>query len=172
MMIKQATATLSLCVMACVWIPFFSSCASLPEKWGRSLPHTNRKDAAKFISTIRPIRGDGEPHYLLGCYLQERNKHKLAIEEFMTTVELDLKHTNAYNAMGVSYDHLGEFTKSIEAYNAALKIDPKLDYVNNNLGFAHLLNGNSDLAIRSFKQAIALDVWKKTVPQQPGRPMQ
>ena len=54
-------------------------------------------------------------------------------------MEIDPSLTKAYNAIGVSYDSLGEFSRAIEAYNAALKVDPKLDYVNNNLGFAYLL---------------------------------
>jgi len=117
----------------------------------------HQKDASKFIGTIRPYRGDPESHYLLGCYLQERKKHKQAVEEFIKSVEIEPTHAKAYNGMGVSYDSLGEYAKAIEAYKSALKMDPKLDYVHNNLGYAYLLDGDLNSAIDSFKQAVALN---------------
>ena len=149
---KKIIAACLLLVIACVWIPLFSSCAFFRE---RNPYLIQQNDAAKFIGAIRPYRGDSESHYSFGCYLQERNKHELAVEEFLRAVEIK-PTAKAYNGMGVSYDSLRDYAKAIEAYNAALMMEPKLDYVYNNLGYAYLLNGDLESAIKNFKLAVAL----------------
>lgn len=154
---KKAGSTLLLFFMlSCSWFPLLSSCTFFHDPGGES-SLIRQRDTAKFFHGIRPYRGDTESHYLLGCYFQERNRHELAVEEFMIAVEIEPAHARSYNGMGVSYDSLGDFAKAIESYKKALDIDPELDYVHNNLGYAYLLNGNMELAVHSFKQAIALN---------------
>jgi tetratricopeptide (TPR) repeat protein len=134
----------------------FSSCTLFHHPGGKSYL-IKQKDTEKFFNSIRPHRKSAESHYLLGCYLQERNKHKLAVEEFMKAVKIEPTHAKAYNGMGVSHDSLGEFAKAIESYKVALELDPELDYVLNNLGYAHLLSGRWDLAIDRLQKAVALN---------------
>jgi len=45
-----------------------------------------------------------------------RGKHKPAIEECRIAVEIDPSHAKAYNAMGVSYDALGDHGRAVESY--------------------------------------------------------
>jgi tetratricopeptide (TPR) repeat protein len=59
--------------------------------------------------------------------------------------------------MGVTYDILKDFPRAIEAYKRALRLNPNLAYVQNNLGYSYLLQGNFDSAIDAFKAAIILD---------------
>ncbi|RJR32973.1 MAG: tetratricopeptide repeat protein [Desulfobacteraceae bacterium] len=151
---KSSIVTCFLSLVAFGLIPLFSSCAFFGETGGSSYP-VGQKDAAKFIGSIRPYHGDAESSYLFGCYLQERNKHNFAVEEFMRSVEIE-PSAKAYNGMGVSYASLEQYAKAIEAYNAALMAEPKLDYVYNNLGYAHLFNGDPESAIKNFKLAIVL----------------
>ena len=59
--------------------------------------------------------------------------------------------------MGVSYDNLRHYSQAIRCYKSALKVDPKLDYIYNNLGYSYLLKNKLDEAIVAFKKAIKLN---------------
>ena len=153
---KGIATTILFFFSACAIMFLFSACAMFQDSQRSSYALTG-KDAEKFVGTIRARHGAAESHYELGCYMQERRKHKPAIEEFKAAVEIDPSHVKAYNAMGVSYDALGEHGRAVESYEAALKVYPKLDYVLNNLGYSYLLQGRTDLAVENFKKALELD---------------
>ena len=70
---------------------------------------------------------------------------------------IDPTHAKAFNGMGVSYDHLGQFDLATESYSKALAINPNLHYVQNNLGYSLLLQGDVDNAITTFKKATTLN---------------
>ena len=111
----------------------------------------------KFLSSVRKIDGEAEAKYRMARYFQNKNKHKIAIEELKEVILIDPFFLKAYNALGVSYDKLREFKNAIHFYKLAIKIDPNLDYVYNNLGFSYLLRGDYDRAIDIFHKAIKLD---------------
>ena len=90
-------------------------------------------------------------------YFQKKKKHKIALEALKEVIQSDPSHVKAYNAMGVSYDYLGDFKKAVQSYKLALKINPNLDYVHNNLGYAYLLHEKYDDAIYAFQKAIELN---------------
>jgi len=114
-------------------------------------------DVIKFVSTIRPTRGNPDSHYLLARYYQKKGMHKEAIEEFKKIIAMAPLYKKAYNGLGVSYNQLGYFLEAIESYQSALSVDPKLDYVLNNLGYTYLKQGNYEAAVKALEQAIALD---------------
>ena len=87
----------------------------------------------------------------------KRGKHKFAVDELLNAIRKDPSFIKAYNALGVSYDHLGHFDLAVKSYKFALLLNPDLDYVHNNLGYSYLLNGNLDAAIDAFRKAVALD---------------
>jgi Tfp pilus assembly protein PilF len=153
---KVIVTTILFLFSACTMVLLFSACTMFRDSQ-RNTSVLTEQDAPKFIGSIQPLRGDAERHYGLGCYLQERKKHKPAIEEFRTAVEINPRNAKAYNAMGVSYDALGAHSRAVESYTAALAIDQKLDYVLNNLGYSYLLQDRLDLAIENFKKALDLD---------------
>jgi tetratricopeptide (TPR) repeat protein len=154
---KKAIATTILFLFSAFTLALLvSACALFQDPQKDSYVLTGQ-DAEKFIGSVRVHRGDAEHHYALACHLQERKRHKPAIEEFKMAVETDPGHVKAYNAMGVSYDALGDHARATASYAVALEIDQKLDYVLNNLGYSYLLQGRTDLAIENFKKAIALD---------------
>lgn len=105
----------------------------------------------------QPYRGNLDSHYLLASYYQERGKDKEAIEEFEKVLLIDPNYVKAYNGMGISYDHLGDFPRAIALYKKTLSLNPNLDYVQNNLGYSYLLQGSLDEAIDAFKKAIELN---------------
>ena len=115
------------------------------------------KDVQNFLSSIRKVDGNITAQYRLALHFQKRNRHKIAIEVLKEVIHADPIYVKAYNAMGVSYDYLGDYNRAINSYKLALKINPNLDYVYNNLGYSHLLNGNLDSAIDAFQKAITLN---------------
>jgi tetratricopeptide (TPR) repeat protein len=145
------------------------SCSSLREfvGWNTRSDSTETRnpfsddEIGSFLARVQPHQGDLDSYYGMGCYLQERGRHKLAIREFEKVIVLDPHHVRAYNQMAVSYDFLGDFPRAVENYEKALKVNPDLDYVHNNLGYSYLLQGNPDSAIAAFQRAIALDDEKK-----------
>lgn len=117
----------------------------------------SNKDLQSFLSSMRKIDGKTEARYMQALYLQKKNKHKIAIAILNEVIQKDPSYDKAYNAMGISYDYLGDYNNAIKSYKLALKINPDLDYVHNNLGYSHLLNGNLDSAIDAFQKAIVLN---------------
>ena len=90
-------------------------------------------DVQNLISSIRKVDGNIASQYRLVLHLQKRNRHKDAIEVLKEVIHADPTYVKAYNAMGVSYDYLGDYNRAIHSYKLALKINPNLDYVYNRL---------------------------------------
>jgi Flp pilus assembly protein TadD len=145
------------------------SCSSLREFVGWN-PHSDSTETRNsvsddeiesFVAGIRPHQGNPDSHYEMGCHLQERGRHRLAIRQFEQVIVLEPHHVMAHNRMAVSYDLLGNFACAMENYEKALSMNPELDYVHNNLGYSYLLQGNPDAAIQAFQKAIVLDAGNK-----------
>jgi Flp pilus assembly protein TadD len=117
----------------------------------------SNKDVNKFLSSVRKVDGASEAKYRMARHFQKRNRYKVALVELKEIIQIDPTFVKAYNAMGFSYECLGNFKKAIHSYKLALKIDPNLDYVYNNLGFAYLLSDDYDYAIDAFQKAITLN---------------
>jgi Flp pilus assembly protein TadD len=115
------------------------------------------QDVNQFLSSVQKVDGALQAKYRMARHFQKRKKHKVALIELKEIIQIDPTFVKAYNAIGFSYDCLGDYNKAIRFYKLALKIDPNLDYVNNNLGFAYMLGGDYDGAIEAFRKAVALD---------------
>ena len=107
---------------------------------------------------IRPalMRGNPDSHYALGQHLQQRGKHREAIEEFTKTVKIDPMYAKAYDTMGISYDFLGEHEKATKCYEQALDLSPTGEHYNN-LGYNLVLKGEYVEAVEMLKTAMVLD---------------
>ena len=115
------------------------------------------QEGAISLPPIRPVlRGNPDSHYLLGQYLQQRGRHREAIEEFTKTIKIDPQYAKAFNAMGISHDYLGEFDRATRCYEVALDLSPTGEYFNN-LGYNLILKGNYDEAVEVLKTAVAID---------------
>lgn len=101
-------------------------------------------------------KGNPESHFLLGQHLQQRGKHREAVEEFTKTVKMDPMHARAYNLMGISYDNMGDFDHATKCYEVALDISPTGEYYNN-LGYNLIMKGDYDGAVEVLKTAASLD---------------
>jgi tetratricopeptide (TPR) repeat protein len=126
-----------------------------------NVSNISKKDIQDFLSSIRKVDGNLDPQYRQALYLQKKGKHKIAIQLLKEVIQKDPLYVKAYNAMGISYDHLRDYDRAIKFYKLALTLNPNLPYVHNNLGYSHLLNENPDVAIDAFKKAIALDASNK-----------
>ena len=119
------------------------------------------KDIGDFFSSVRNVNGQAKSHYKLAIFLQQRKRHKMAIDEFSKAIQCDSTMIKAYSAMGISYDKLRDYERAIYCYKFALKINPNLDSVHNNLGVSYFCQRNLELAITAFKNAIALNFKEK-----------
>ena len=139
------------------WFSFLSDSDNL-----KTAEQIDEKDFNKFMTTVKPVKGNAENQYKLARHFQKQNRHEIAVEELFKVLEIDPNSFNAYNALGVSYDFLKQHDSAIDAYKAALKINPELDYVHNNIGYSNLLKGDLKAAIKAFEKAIAINAYNKT----------
>jgi len=163
--IKKQIRTFSILLLIGSFI-FSTGCSTLREWWDNGDPTYQaggnnytfaNSDLNQFYSSVRPVSGNVESDYRLARYFQKRGKHKFAVDELLNAIRKDPSFVKAYNALGVSYDSLGQFDLAAKSYKFALQLNPELDYVHNNLGYSYLLNGDLDAAIDAFRKAIALD---------------
>jgi len=153
--INKWTMTLSVLLLSFGFL-FTTGCSGLRDWWGYDASTANN-ELNQFYSSVRPVSGNVESDYRLARYFQKRGKHKFAVDELLNAIRKDPSFIKAYNALGVSYDSLGQFDLAVKSYKFALQLNPELDYVHNNLGYSYLLNGDLDSAIDAFQKAIALD---------------
>ena len=153
--IKPQIRILFILLLSCSFL-FTTGCSGLRDWWGYDASTANN-DLNQFYSSIRPVNGTVESDYRLARYFQKRGKHKFAVDELLNAIRKDPSFIKAYNALGVSYDYLGQFDLAVKSYKFALQLNPELDYVHNNLGYSYLLNGDLNSAIDAFRKAVALN---------------
>jgi tetratricopeptide (TPR) repeat protein len=155
-------------VMCCLFVSFFIvGCTSSTQGllgylkfWGpknETGQTVQAQNEQTFIPQARTaLKGNPDSHYLLGLYLQKQSKHREAIEEFTKTTKIDPMYAKAYNAMGISYDNLGEFAMATKCYEVTLDLSPTGEHYNN-LGYNLVLKGEYDEAVEMLKTAVAID---------------
>ncbi len=149
-------------LMMSLWLMFpFGACSTMDGSSGESSSAIRGKllddwDIQQCLSSIRPHENP-EHYYRRGRYLQDRNKHRLAIQEFKSAVAVNQDYIEAYNALGISYDITGDYESAAKAYRGAILLDPDRDDILNNLGYSCLLDKKFDEAITCFEKAAALD---------------
>ena len=153
--VKQRIRILLILLLSCSFL-FTTGCSGLRDWWGYDASTVNN-DLNQFYSSVRPVNGNVESDYRLARYFQKRGKHKFAVDELLNAIRKDPSFIKAYNALGVSYDYLGQFDLAVKSYKFALQLNPELDYVHNNLGYSYLLNGDLNSAIDAFRKAVALN---------------
>ena len=163
--IKQQIRILLILLLSCSFL-FTTGCSGLRDWWGYDASTSQMRgnnyafsnsDLNQFYSSVSPLNGTVESDYRLARYFQKRGKHKFAVDELLKAIRKDPSFIKAYNALGVSYDHLGHFDLAAKSYKFALQLNPDLDYVYNNLGYSYLLNEDFNAAIDAFQKAVALD---------------
>lgn len=80
-----------------------------------------------------------------------------AILNYEQAIELAPNYIQAYNNLGVAYEHKGETAKAIPLYEKAIELNPQLSVAYNNLGNIYCVKGEIDKAISFFEKAVELD---------------
>jgi len=74
-----------------------------------------------------------------------------------TTSALSKIRGGVLNAAAVKLMHRGDFSGAAQVYKLASELDPKADWAHAGLGEAYLMSGKRELAVESFRKAIAAD---------------
>jgi len=67
-----------------------------------------------------------EIHYHAGMELFSEDRLEEAIAELKQALDQDQNYGDALHALAMSYYHLGDIDKALEAYEQALEFDPTL----------------------------------------------
>jgi len=86
----------------------------------------------EFKKAIHLIPGSPDFHYNLGNAYLANNHYEAAIKEFNTCLEIFEKPA-CYNQLGIAYMSAGQKEKAIEAWEAALRLDPLSESARKNL---------------------------------------
>lgn len=95
--------------------------------------------------------------YAKGVELAKEGKSREAIAEFQAAIQQYADFTGAYNEIGVVYMRLGELGPAIDAFQNALKIDPKALTPLSNLGIGLFHLKKFPEAEVCFREALKLD---------------
>jgi Flp pilus assembly protein TadD len=77
-------------------------------------------------------RSDAKSEVAFGIAVAKKGLWKEALFRWQKATELDPNYAEAWNDLAIGYEQLGNFTEARKAYEAALKIDPKNQYMNQN----------------------------------------
>lgn len=136
-----------------------AGCTSVPN--GRRVSQSvfapsNHSQMATFARSVRPVRGDILAKYDLARHFQRIRRHTVAIEALKEILREDPGHADAHNALGYSYDCIGDFRTARQHYRIAVALNPDLDYAYNNLGYSFILDREYAAAVAALEQAVAL----------------
>lgn len=114
------------------------------------------RDAAEQFRRVITIQPDSSLGYnklggiynLLGLYKDAVNMHQRAIEIY--------PNPSSYTNLGTDYFYLERYEEAIEAYRAAIRMDPRDDLLYRNIGDAYLRVGREAEAHEQFETAIEL----------------
>jgi len=153
--LMAAVAVVFVSVNSCSLVNYFSGYV---KSWESKAPgrDTMANSMNRFVGSVRTARGNPDAHYLLGDFHQGRGRHREAIEEFNKAIRIDPLFVKAFNGIAVSLDQMGEHERAQEYYQAALAINPDLDYLYNNLGYSYLLQERYGDAAAAFDKANSL----------------
>jgi Tfp pilus assembly protein PilF len=97
--------------------------------------------------------------YQKALYFIDKEEYEKALPYLEIAIKTDILSlkARAYYNIGYCYDELDNFTKSIEAYKQAIRIDPNHAKAYSSLGAAYNSLGLCKEAIEACKQAIRID---------------
>ena len=77
-------------------------------------------------------RNDAKAQVDFGINVAQRGLWREAIYRWEKAVELDPKYAEAYNDLGIAYEHEGQFDKARGAYDKALALQPNNQQIRQN----------------------------------------
>ena len=97
--------------------------------------------------------------YDKALYFIDKREYEKALPYLEIAIKTEISSLKAwiYFNIGFCYERLGVYTKAIEAYKQAIRIDPDFAITYYNLGLTYYELGFYEEAIEAYKQAIRID---------------
>ena len=106
--------------------------------------------AALVLTSASPTRADARTDARsqvdFGIDVAMRGLWREAIYRWEKAVEIDPKYAEAYNDLGVAYEHEGQLPKAREAYEKALQIEPNNSQIRQNYELFKEINDRAGAA--------------------------
>ncbi len=110
----------------------------------------------EFKNAVTVDPNNAEAHLLLGLALGSKKDLDQAIEHSLKSASIKPSYS-AYNNLGLLYANKGQFQNGIDAYENALKLNPKSYTAWHQLGKLASSNANFTKSIEAFGKAIELN---------------
>lgn len=101
--------------------------------------------------------GIPRPYNNLGLAYQGHGDLDRALSNYLKSIEIDSKFSEAYNNAGLIYRMQNEFDKALDYFNKALEIDPSNAKIYNNIGVVYYKRGDTEKAFENYSEAIKLN---------------
>jgi Flp pilus assembly protein TadD len=77
-------------------------------------------------------RKDAEDQVEFGMALAKSGLWSVAVTHWQKAVQIDESYPAAWNNLAIGFEQTGKFAEAREAYETALKLDPKNNYIRHN----------------------------------------
>lgn len=140
---------------------------------GKALNDQGKPDEAlqQFAEVLRIDPRDHDARLEFANTFLSQRKFDEAVEQYVYIVSEDPKHSSAWTNLGTAYLSRAQMRagqsqrpvdpaaleKAVEAFQAALRIDPESASAQNSLGIVHATRGEFDQAIEAFRRALLSD---------------
>lgn len=144
---KTRTSKIVIAIQAVLYL---TACQSLQKE---------ESPALKMAPTANVRHGASRPEtlYAMGRYYQGQINYDKAIDAYRTLLEIDPKHVEARNSLGMILAAQGKYDQAIAELVQAAMDAPDSARIRNNLGYAHLLRGDFAKAAAVLQTAAQLD---------------
>lgn len=132
---------------------FLARLALAKVYWRQNLLDRAQSEAAQVVQS-HPQFAEGHADY--GVILAELKNYKEALAEIQRGIALGYHDAIAYNYLGIALANTGEPTEAVQAYEAAVKINPEYAAAYLNLAFQHLKQGQAQKAHDDYRKVCTL----------------
>lgn len=119
--------------------------------------HFEKEDARYKEEQLLLKKKEGIDHFDRATLYYYRGNYELALNEINKAMEIE-KTVEYLNLKGLLLVELGRFEESQKTYTEALKLEPNLAEIHNNLGLLYLRMKKLDDAVVSFQEAVKKNV--------------
>ena len=127
------------------------------------------KAVAAFRTALSKKVSNSSVYFYLGLIDYDQENYTGAIDNLEIAIQHNKKHIDAfYNLGSIYYNHTKNVDKAIEYFQKVVELKPKHTRVHTNLGLCYEQRGLFELAIESYKKAIAVapdDKWTSIAKQ-------
>ena len=119
-------------------------------------PMVNQADVHRVSATRLSVPGKAHKEMLRAEEAQLRGDKEQALRHLERAIEIYPDYTDALNNLGTYHHRNGNFSRSVECFSKAAKLEPEFFPAWVNLGGSLLAAGNPDAALAANKRAVEL----------------